>query len=70
MIEGCKHGPTDLVPQPCIDCARESVSSEGATHAIAGRLRELAQMGGRETENPSPSALSNLQSLGDLPKER
>jgi hypothetical protein len=66
MIEGCKHGPTDLVPQPCVDCERERLSSEGATHRFAERLSELAPVGGTDDQNAPASALPDVPTVGDL----
>lgn len=66
MTEGCKHGPTDLVPQPCVDCERERLSSEGATHRFAERLSELAPVGGADDKNAPASALPDVPTVGDL----
>lgn len=66
MIEGCSHGPKALIPQPCADCERERLSSEGAAHAVAERLHELARVGGADDENASAAAVPHVPTVGDL----
>lgn len=41
MIEGCKHGPTFLIPQPCADCERERHEEAERLTPILNRLNEL-----------------------------
>lgn len=41
MIEGCKHGPTFAIPQPCADCERERREEAERLKPIMERLSEL-----------------------------
>lgn len=69
MIEGCKHGPSDLIPQPCADCEQERLSGARATHAVAERLSRLARVGREESEDAPADPLSGVRPLGDLGTE-
>lgn len=65
MIEGCAHGPK-LSNDPCPDCERERLSSEGATHRLAAGLHELARVGRAKDEDTSASQVSDVQAVGDM----
>lgn len=41
MIEGCKHGPTFLIPQPCAECARDRERSAALDEQVAASLAKV-----------------------------
>lgn len=45
MIEGCKHGPANIVPQPCADCERDRMGEEMLIATLRERMAEQIPSG-------------------------
>lgn len=69
MIEGCKHGPAFMIPQPCAKCERARQESAEQLQGLASQIGELQRKADaieRGTETPATAPARALLYEADL----